>query len=171
VTAARQYGFCMACGGELDKRFVENEGRDRLVCVACGEIHYVNPKIVAGTIPVAPDGRIWLLRRGIEPRIGSWTFPAGFMEMGETVEEAAARETMEELNLPVRIDRLLGVYARSTAATVHIVYVAEALGDPSIGHETLSFQGFVPKDIPWAELAFWSTRQALRDWVRIRGIS
>src|SRR5947209_18688671 len=88
--------YCPACGGDLAEKYIPDELRDRLICVRCQRIHYLNPSIVAGVIPVI-DGRVWLLRRAIEPRYGTWTFPAGFMEMGETVEEAAARETREEL--------------------------------------------------------------------------
>jgi len=160
--------FCEVCGGPLVERFVPEEERDRLVCVHCGHIHYINPKIVAGTIPVAA-GRVWLLRRAIEPRLGAWTFPAGFMEMGETVEEAAARETLEELNLRVRLGRLLNVYSRHVTSTVHIVYLAEALSEPTGGKETLEFASFGPGEIPWDELAFWSTREALEDWIRTLG--
>jgi ADP-ribose pyrophosphatase YjhB (NUDIX family) len=144
--------------------FVEEEERDRLVCDACGEIHYINPKIVAGTIPVT-DGRVWLLRRAIDPRLGFWTFPAGFMEMGETVPQAAERETLEELNLHVRLGPLLGLYSLPTMTTVHAIYLAEAISEPSSGKEALEFAAFGPKEIPWRELAFWTTRMALRDWV------
>lgn len=132
--------------------------------MSCGHILYVNPKMVAGAIPVS-DGRVWLLRRAIEPRYGAWTFPAGFMEMGETVEEAAARETREELGIEVSIGRLLNVYSRPTTPTVLAVYLASALGQPTGGLETLEFALFHPDDIPWDELAFWNTVEALRDWV------
>jgi ADP-ribose pyrophosphatase YjhB (NUDIX family) len=156
--------FCPHCADRLQERFVPEEERDRLVCTGCGQILYINPKIVAGTIPVV-DGRVWLLRRGIEPRYGSWTFPAGFMEMGESVEEAAARETLEELNVQVTIRRLLNVYSLPTMSTVHIIYLAEALTDATGGKETLEFATFAPHEIPWDDLAFWSTRAALEDWV------
>jgi ADP-ribose pyrophosphatase YjhB (NUDIX family) len=157
--------FCPSCGGGLLHRFVPEEERERLVCAGCGAIHYVNPKVVAGTIPVA-DGRVWLLRRAIEPRLGWWTFPAGFMEMGESVEEAAVRETLEELNLEVRLTGLLNVYSLPTMTTVHIIYRAEALSQPSLGKEALELASFPPEEVPWDDLAFWSTRAALEDWVR-----
>jgi ADP-ribose pyrophosphatase YjhB (NUDIX family) len=156
--------YCRACGSSLAERFVPEEGRNRLVCTDCGHITYLNPNVVAGVIPV-DDGRIWLLRRAIEPRLGTWTYPAGYMELGETVEEAARRETREELNLDIRIDRLLGVYSRPPMTTVVIVYVAEAVSAPSVGHETLEIASFAPSEIPWDGLAFWSTRAALTDWV------
>lgn len=156
--------YCIQCAQPLLHTFVEEEGRDRLVCAACSYIHYLNPKIVAGTIPVQ-DGSVWLLRRGIQPRLGAWTFPAGFMEMGETVPQAAARETLEELNLEVDVGRLVGIYSRAEMATVHIVYVATPLGIPSVGSEALEIGLFETGMIPWDDLAFAATRDALRDWV------
>lgn len=159
-----RHQYCSQCGSDLVERFVPEEGRERLVCTSCGYIHYVNPHIVAGTIPVS-DGRVFLLRRAIEPRLGYWTFPAGFMEMGETTEEAAARETAEELNLKVNIRRLLNVYSLPTMSTVHIIYVADALSQPTGGKETLEFSLFQPDQIPWDDLAFWSTRAALTEWL------
>lgn len=164
MVTVRTPEFCWLCGGGLQERFVAEEDRDRLVCSACGHIHYINPKIVAGTIPVQ-QGSVWLLRRAIEPRYGYWTFPAGFMEMGETTEEAAARETAEELNLKVNIRRLLNVYSLPTMSTVHIIYVADALSQPTGGKETLEFSLFQPDQIPWDDLAFWSTRAALTEWL------
>jgi ADP-ribose pyrophosphatase YjhB (NUDIX family) len=134
------------------------------VCGSCGSIHYVNPKIVAGTIPVR-DGRVWLLRRAIEPRLGTWTFPSGFMEMGETVEDAAIRETLEELGMQISLGRLLNAYSLPSMTTVHLIYLAAALSDPVGGSETLEYKLFHPEEIPWEELSFWSTHQALREWI------
>lgn len=157
--------FCAACGGRLELRFVAEEDRERLVCGACGEIRYVNPLLVAGTIPVI-EGRVWLLRRAIDPRYGAWTFPAGYMELGETVEEAAIRETSEELGAEVRLGPLLNVYSRPATTSVLMVFLAETLSDPRGGKETLEFAAFHPDSIPWDDLAFWNTEAALRDWVR-----
>lgn len=157
-------GFCPACGNRLETRYVEEEERERPVCTACGRIHYRNPVVVAGLLPVV-DGRIWMLRRAIEPRYGFWTFPAGYMELGETVEEAALRETREELNLDVELDRLLGVYSFGHISTVHIIFSGRALTEPSPGTEALEIGRFGPGEIPWDELAFATTRQALSDWV------
>jgi ADP-ribose pyrophosphatase YjhB (NUDIX family) len=152
------------CGSVMEQRFVPEEDRKRHVCVACGHIYYLNPKIVAGAIPVS-DGRVWLLRRAIEPRYGAWTFPAGFMEMGETVEQAAIRETWEELSLEIRLGPLVGIYSRAEGGNVHVVFVAEALTTPHGGKEALGFALFAPEEIPWEDLAFWSTEEALRQWV------
>ncbi|MBV9279619.1 MAG: NUDIX hydrolase [Chloroflexi bacterium] len=164
MTSQTPAAFCPACGHPLQLRHVPEEERERLVCTSCGHIYYINPKVVAGTIPAA-EGRIWLLRRAIEPRLGYWTFPAGFMEMGETVEEAAIRETREELNLEISIGRLLNVYSLPHMTTVHIIYRARALSRPTGGKEALEFASFAPGDIPWDDLAFWTTRRALEDWL------
>lgn len=166
--AIRSPMYCSVCGHRTSRKLVEEEGRERDVCENCGEIHYLNPKIVAGTLPL-DNGRIWLARRAIEPRHGYWTHPAGFMELNETVEEGAARETMEELGMAVRLRGLLGVYSRPPMTTVHVVYLAEALNAPTGGQETLEFAAFTPEEIPWDDLAFWSTHQALRDWMRTSG--
>ena len=156
--------FCSVCGNPLTTRFLPEEGRERQVCDMCGHIHYVNPLLVAGVIPVS-HGRIWLLRRAIEPRVGYWTFPAGYMELGETVEEAAERETREELNMSVRLVRLLTVYSRSDLRTVHIVFVADVLSEASPGSEALECRLFERDAIPWDDLAFSSTHAALSAWV------
>lgn len=165
MTGPGTLAFCPRCGAGLEERYIEEEERDRLQCPACMFILYINPKPVAGAIPVS-DGGIWLLRRAIEPRYGFWTFPAGFIEMGETVEEAAVRETREELGLDLRVGPLLGLYSRSTTPTILAVYHGEALTEPTGGRETLEYRLFRPQSIPWHALAFWSTEAALRDWVR-----
>jgi ADP-ribose pyrophosphatase YjhB (NUDIX family) len=156
--------FCLVCGGRLEERIVEEEGRERLVCQECGYIHYINPSVVAGVIPEAA-GRVWLLRRAVEPRVGFWTFPAGFMEIGETVEEAAIRETREELNLEIRLGGLLNVYSWHYLRNIHVVYKADALTEPYIGPEALECAAFLPSEIPWDDLAFNTTASALRDWL------
>lgn len=165
VVHGSNLAFCPACGSPLEERYVEVEERQRLVCVNCSRIHYVNPLIVAGAIPEIGD-EIWLLRRAIEPRYGAWTFPAGYMEMWESLEEAAARETREELGIDIRIDSFVGVYSHQRAPSVLVVYRGPALTNPTGGAETLEFKRFRKDEIPWDELAFWNTRAALEDWVR-----
>jgi ADP-ribose pyrophosphatase YjhB (NUDIX family) len=159
--------YCLRCGHSLVERLLLTEDRPRLVCAACGYIHYVNPKIVCGTLPVW-DGQVWLLRRAIEPRLGYWSHPAGYLELGESTTTGALRETQEEIGWAVRIVRLLGVYSRAEAPVVNVVYLA-APRDPAIlpyaGKESLEVAPFAPEAIPWGELAFTSTIQALRDWV------
>lgn len=157
--------YCMHCGERLASATPEGDTRTRLVCVGCRFVHYINPRPVAGTIPIGADGRILLVRRAIEPRIGTWVFPGGYMDVGETAEEAATRETLEEARLEVTNLRLSGVYTRTEPGVVLIVYEAEALGEGEAGHETSEIGWFYAHEIPWAELAFDSTEWALRDWV------
>lgn len=156
--------YCKQCGQSLEERFVAAEERERLVCVGCGHIHYLNPIVVAGTIP-HDEGRIWMLRRAIQPRANYWTFPAGYMELGETVEVAACRETLEEVGLEIEIERLLNVYSRANMSTVHVVYVARALSTPHAGQEALEIRAFRPDEIPWDDLAFWTTHKALHEYL------
>ena len=101
--------------------------------------------------------------------MGYWTFPAGFMEMGETVEQAAVRETLEEFELTVRLGPLLNIYSRPTSPTVLVVYLAEALSTPKVGHETTEVKRFLPDEIPWNDLAFWNVEAALHDWLAVIG--
>lgn len=163
---SRELKYCPRCGQTLAETLLETEDRPRLVCVSCLYVFYQNPRIVAGAIPVQ-GGRVVMLRRGIEPRYGHWTFPAGFMELGETAEEAAVREAKEETNLDVTILSLLGVYTRVEAGTVAVVYLAQVVGgEPQLNKEALEITAFHPLEIPWPDLAFESTRWALTDWVR-----
>ena len=167
--------FCHQCGGQLQERLVEGEERPRLVCSRCGFIHYVNPKVVVGAIPER-GGRILLMRRAIEPRYGAWTFPGGFMEVDETVEQAALREAEEEVGLSLKLGKLVGIYSRpagpaSGGGPGILVVVFRARADrtpPDPGHECLEVAWFPPEDIPWEELAFDTTRWALRDWVAFK---
>ncbi|MGK2966433.1 MAG: NUDIX hydrolase, partial [Tepidiformaceae bacterium] len=146
--------YCMHCGQRLTSALPEGDTKRRLVCLDCGFIHYINPRPVAGTIPVDGEGRALLVRRAIEPKIGHWVFPGGYMDIGESAEEAAARETMEEACLEVANLRLLGVYTRQGPGVVVIVYEAEALGVGAIGNETSEIGWFHPHEIPWELIAF-----------------
>jgi len=158
----------MHCGQRLTTAVPENDSKRRLVCFDCGFVHYINPRPVAGTIPVREDGHILLVRRAIEPRIGSWVFPGGYMDMDETAEEAATRETLEEANLEVTDLSLVGVFTRPGPGVVVIVYEAKAVGTASAGDETSEVAWFAPDAIPWDELAFDSTEWALKAWVARR---
>ena len=158
----------MHCGERLTTAVPEGDSRRRLVCIECGFVHYLNPRPVAGVIPVREDGAVLLGRRGIEPRIGSWVFPGGFMDVGESAEEAAARETLEEVCLEVEVGRLVGVYTRIEPGVVVIVFEGRPLGEPEAGHETIEIRWFAPHEIPWDDLAFDSTTAALRDWLASR---
>jgi NUDIX domain. len=157
--------YCFACGGKLEWRLVESEQRDRLVCTRCGRITYLDPKVAACTIPVI-GGRVLLARRGIEPGLGLWVFPGGYVERGETVPQAAERETFEEVRLRVRATRPVGVYSYPDSVVVVVVYHCDVVGgEPAPGTETQEVRLFGRDEIPWDRLAFPSTRDALRDFV------
>jgi ADP-ribose pyrophosphatase YjhB (NUDIX family) len=160
--------FCMQCGQRLTTAIPEGDTRRRMVCMDCGFIHYINPRPVAGTIPVREDGKILLGRRDIEPRRGFWVFPGGYMDVGETAEQAATRETLEEVHLDVQNLQLIGVFTRVEPGVVVIVYEAEAVGEAEVGHETSEIGWFAAHEIPWSEIAFDSTEAALRVWVERR---
>lgn len=150
--------FCPRCGQPAEVTFPR-----RIVCSHCGYAAYFNPKPVAAAIPVDGRGRVILLRRGFDPGRGLWTFPGGFVDLGESVEEAARRETEEELRLAVELGPLVGVYSRADERVVLIVYRAIAVGEPRTTAEAVEVRSFAHHEIPWAELAFWSTEMALRD--------
>jgi ADP-ribose pyrophosphatase YjhB (NUDIX family) len=134
-----------------------------MVCSHCGYSAYYNPKPVAAAIPLDEHGRVILLRRGFDPGRGLWTFPGGFVDLGESVEEAARRETDEELGLAVELGTLVGVYSRAEDRVVLIVFRARAEGRARTSPEAVEVRAFEPREIPWEELAFWSTTLALRD--------
>jgi ADP-ribose pyrophosphatase YjhB (NUDIX family) len=131
----------------------EGEDRERRVCSHCAFIDYVNPKIVAGSV-VTQGEKILLCRRAIEPRKGFWTLPAGFMEEGESVEEAACREAQEEACADIQIDQLLAVYSVPRISQVQVMFRARLMSDFSPGPESLEVKLVAWRDIPWAELAF-----------------
>lgn len=159
---------CFRCGELLIWEYVQVEDKDRLVCSECKLIAYQNPKIVGATLPVR-DGKIFLLRRAIEPGYGLWTFPAGYMELGETVEDCARRETWEEIRARVELTGAPRLYSYADAATVNIVFPAKVTTRiPRPGPESLEVRTFSKKEIPWKTLAFRSTLHALQDWARSR---
>ena len=161
--------FCSRCGGPLNFGFVDGENRERLACSNCGFVAYVNPRLVVSTIPVTDDGRVVLLRRGIEPGKGWWAQPGGFLEVDETVTEAAIRETFEETGLVVKPGEIIGLYTRLEAAVVVIAFEAEVVsGEFRTNPEALEIEAFAPEDIPWPKIAFSTTMWALRDWVSRR---
>jgi ADP-ribose pyrophosphatase YjhB (NUDIX family) len=163
--------FCPLCGARFVRTVEPPDDRDHPVCSACGFVFYLQPKVVAGTIPVR-DGRALLTRRAIEPARGLWTFPGGYVDWGEDVREAARRETLEEVQLSVRLDALLGLYSYPGSPVVVVVYLAgvpEAIEPTPSASEVLEIAYFEPSEIPWGALAFPSTHDALRDWVA-RGV-
>lgn len=153
--------FCSQCGHAVDLKIPEGDNRPRYVCNECGSIHYQNPNIVAGCIPVYED-RILLCRRGIEPRYGYWTLPAGFMENGEAVETAASRETREEACATVHNLQLYTITSILHVDQVQMLYLAElTTPDFDAGEETLEAALFSEDEIPWDELAFETIHNAL----------
>jgi ADP-ribose pyrophosphatase YjhB (NUDIX family) len=161
--------YCSRCGSELRFGAVPGEDRHRLSCPACGFVAYVNPKLVVTTLPVTDHGELVLLRRGIEPGIGSWAQPGGFLEVDETVTEAARRETLEETGLIVEPGEIVGLYSRLEAAVVVIAFEARILGgEPAAGVEVLEVATFAPDAIPWDGIAFKTTYWAIADWLARR---
>ncbi|MBN7770115.1 NUDIX hydrolase [Marinobacter daepoensis] len=153
--------YCSTCGHPVEQRIPEGDNRHRYVCVSCETIHYQNPKIVAGTVPVW-EGRILLCRRAIEPRYGYWTLPAGFMENAETTVEAAARETREEALAEVNIDGLYSIIDVPHINQVHMFYRASLIdGQFGAGEESLESRLFAPQEIPWDEISFPTVRKTL----------
>lgn len=146
--------YCSHCGKEVTLRIPEGDNLPRYVCDHCTTIHYQNPKIVAGCIPVYQD-RIVLCKRAIEPRHGMWTLPAGFMENNETLEEAAMRESMEEANAQVEIEDLFTIISLPYINQVYVMFRSRLL-DPNIspGVESLEVGFFSEQEIPWELLAF-----------------
>jgi ADP-ribose pyrophosphatase YjhB (NUDIX family) len=161
--------FCSRCGSRLRLGEVEGEHRERLVCDACGHILYVNPRLVVTAFPVTDAGDLVLLRRGIEPGYGSWAQPGGFLEVDETVNQAAIRETLEETGLLIEPGDIIGLYTRLEAAVVTIAFEARIVGGAAIvTPEALEVRTFAPEDIPWEGIAFNTTIWALRDWLALR---
>jgi ADP-ribose pyrophosphatase YjhB (NUDIX family) len=161
--------FCTRCGSELHFGAVEGEDRHRLACRSCGYVFYVNPRLVVTTIPVNDAGEVVLLRRGIEPGRGWWAQPGGFLEVDETVTEAAIRETLEETGLLVEPGEIIGLYSRLEAAVVVLAFEARIVGGAArLNREALEIQAFPPDAIPWSGIAFNTSHWALHDWVRRR---
>jgi len=153
--------FCPRCGQPPTIAFPRS-----IICPHCGYAAFYNPKPVACAIPQTREGSLILMRRGFEPRRGHWSMPGGFVDLGESVEQAAIREVQEELELEIEITHLIGVYSRAEDRTVVVVYAANAQGTPSLTEEALEVRAFAPIDIPWQDLAFWSDESALRDHLR-----
>lgn len=156
--------FCSECAQPISLLIPEGDNRQRYTCLHCDTIHYQNPRIVAGTLPTH-KGQILLCKRAIEPRKGYWTLPAGFMENGETTEEGALRETLEEANARIHSPRLYTMITVPHISQVHIFFQGE-LADLNFfcGPESLAVQLFDEADIPWQELAFPTITKTLRQF-------
>jgi ADP-ribose pyrophosphatase YjhB (NUDIX family) len=161
------FRFCPVCGGEFRATVLKPGEPERLVCQACGFIYYVDPKVAVGTIiRVADDRRVVLARRAIEPGYGKWVFPGGYVDRGEVVEAAAVREAREEVGLEVRLEGLVGIYSYTGRTPIVIVYAARAGGGGIVTDaESLEARLFTPAEIPWGDLAFRSTEEALRHYL------
>jgi ADP-ribose pyrophosphatase YjhB (NUDIX family) len=153
--------FCSDCGAPVALRIPSGDSIPRYVCTACDTVHYENPKLIVGCIPEWED-RILLCRRAIEPRLGYWTVPAGFMENGETTTAGAVRETLEEANARVEVAGLYAVYNIPHINQVYMLFRARLLDlEFSAGEETLETRLFREDEIPWSDLAFATVRNTL----------
>ncbi len=160
--------FCSRCGGTVTRKTPRGDNRPRWVCDSCNAVHYENPKIVVGCVP-EQDGRILLCKRAIEPRAGFWTVPAGFMELGESIAEGAARETREEACAEVELGHLFASVDVIEAGQVHLFFTAKLIGGFAAGDETLEAALFAKDEIPWPEIAFRSGRFALEKFLQDDG--
>lgn len=158
--------FCSECATPVVVQIPADDTRERFVCPACGTIHYQNPKMVVGSIPVwEQDGvvRVLLCKRAIEPRYGYWTLPAGFMENNETTGQAAQRETEEEAGANIQLHELFSILNVPHVHQVHLFYRATLLDlDYKAGVESLDVQMFAEKDIPWDDIAFPTVSHTLK---------
>jgi 8-oxo-dGTP diphosphatase len=160
------YRFCPRCGGPLERRQLKGTEPERPVCTRCGFIFYVDPKVAVGTIIRQGDGRLVLVRRAIEPGYGLWVFPGGYVDRGEPLPVAAVREAREECGLDVRLDGLVNIYSYPGRTPVIVVYAATAVGGTLCADdECLETAEFDAAGIPWDDLAFRSTHDALHDYL------
>jgi len=154
--------FCSQCGHAITQRIPEGDNLPRFVCEQCDTIHYQNPNIVTGCIPVYGD-KILLCKRAIEPRYGLWTLPAGFMENQETLEQAAMRESAEEAHANVELEQLYTVFSLPHVNQVYIMFRARLLDESfKPGIESLEVKLFSEDEIPWDELAFRTIHYSLK---------
>ncbi|MEH6502358.1 MAG: NUDIX hydrolase [Cycloclasticus sp.] len=160
--------YCPQCGNQTQSTIPDGDNRHRDVCDSCDLIHYQNPRIIAGCIPVWED-KILLCKRAINPRRGYWTLPAGFMELGETTEQAALRETLEEAQAIVQTDELYAVFNLPHINQVYMMYRSALLKPEfSSGIESLDTRLFAEHEIPWDELAFETMRLSLEFYFKDR---
>ena len=150
------------------RQIPEGDNRERMVCADCGYVAYENPKVVVGSVVVTDDNRVLMCRRAIEPRKGFWTLPAGYLELGETLEEGAAREAMEEAEADIAIKGILGVYSIARIGQVQVIFRARFAGSGAPvfgpGQESLEVRLFGLDEMPWNEIAFPSVLWALNAW-------
>ncbi len=165
------YRYCPRCAHPLTSRCVKAGEPDRLCCDGCDFIFYLDPKLAAGAV-VTVGERVLLLRRSIEPAYGAWVFPGGFVDRGEHPEAAAIREAREEAGVQVRVDGMLGIFSHPPGSAVVLVvyHGVVSAGEPAPLDESLEVGLFDPRELPWPQLAFSTTRLALSEYVRRLGI-
>ena len=157
--------FCIKCGSKTNNVRLNGESIFRDVCSSCNYIHYVNPKIIVGALPFK-NNRILLCKRDIHPGFGKWTLPSGFMEMGESLEQGAKREALEEANLEISIKMLYGTYSIPEIGQVLFIYIAKILNDDfKAADETSEVRLFDIDTIPWDQIAFPSVQYFLNKYV------
>lgn len=161
------YQYCPQCGGRLEERLLKPGEPPRLVCTVCGFVFYIDPKLaVIALVPL--DNGLVLVRRSIDPGYGLWVVPGGFVDVGEPLEEAVVRETREETLLQVKVTRFFNIYSYANVRTVVAAYLtAYVAGELNAGDETLEARVFAPAEIPWDEIAFSSTRDAIREYLEL----
>ncbi|QFY42307.1 NUDIX hydrolase [Candidatus Methylospira mobilis] len=163
--------YCSECGVSVRREIPAGDDRLRHVCNGCGRIHYHNPRIIAGCVPVWEE-KVLLCRRAIEPRHGYWTLPAGFMEMGETLAEAARREAMEEAGIDVELHGVQSIFSLpqfSQVFTFHYACMKDETHAPGI--ESLETRLFEETEIPWDDISFTSVRRSLELYFSDRKLS
>jgi len=164
----RRIKHCRACGTPVGYKMPEDDNRERAVCPACQLVHYENPLNVVGTVPVWGE-QVLLCKRAIEPRHGFWTLPAGFMELGESVEDGARRETVEEAGANIELQELFTLISVVRVGQVHLFYRArmtDATLDP--GPETLEARLFHEHEVPWDQIAFRTVKDTLQHYFACR---
>ena len=164
----RRIKHCRACGTPVGYQVPDDDNRERAVCPACGLVHYENPLNVVGTVPVWGE-QVLLCKRAIEPRHGFWTLPAGFMELGETVEDGARRETVEEAGANIELQDLFTLISVVRVGQVHLFYRArmtDSVLDP--GPETLEARLFHEHEVPWDQIAFRTVKETLQHFFACR---
>ena len=164
AAVSRDVVYCQRCGHALDQREIEH--RLRPYCPGCGYVVFLDPKLAAVTL-VALDGKLGLVRRGVEPHLGRWSFPSGYVDRGERVEDAAVRETLEETGLHVRLNGLVGLYSETGLPVAVAVYAAEVVcGKLEAGHDAQGAAFFEIDDMP--PLPFPHDYRILEDWLEFR---
>jgi ADP-ribose pyrophosphatase YjhB (NUDIX family) len=157
--------YCTQCGASTALQIPPGDNLPRQVCGRCGHIHYDNPRLIVGCI-AEWQGRLLLCRRAIEPRLGYWTLPAGFMENGETTAQAAIRETLEEAGTNIQIDAAFSMVSLPHINQIHLFYRAKMISpDFLAGEESLEVALFTPEEIPWDDLSFRSVRLCLTNYL------